>query len=95
MHICLCTYTYIYFYLHTHAVGLFEATHPSLRAFLPERPIFAGLLFTLETPQLAEATENRLRLVGSRKYQVSFYRYGVATISRLFQIVGLFCKRAL
>ena len=28
-------------------------------------------------------------------YHAKFYRYGVATISRLLKMIGLFCKRAL
>ena len=31
----------------------------------------------------------------SYRYYAKFYRYGVATISRLLKMIGLFCKRAL
>jgi len=56
--------------------------------FLPYSRLGTGLIF------LPYSSEKRLMFLHATELRDS-HSYGVATISRLFQIIRLFCKRAL
>jgi len=71
------------------------------RALLQKRPIILSILLTKATPYHTSGSnyrsllQNIVTFIGFFcKRDLSFYRsyYGVATISRLLKIIGLFCR---
>ena len=60
--------------------------------FLQKRPIIVRSLLIVATPYLWDSHVH----IEMNSFDVLIsYRYGVATISRLLTIIGLFCKKAL
>jgi len=75
----------------------FAAYHLLYRALLQKKPIILRSLLIAATPYHTCVTTSTLH---KHRFKLRYsctckYEYGVASISRLLKIIGLFCKRAL
>ena len=91
MYICIYIYIYIYTYICIYIYICFNSM--SVVGMFSQVSLFTQHKWAV--PLKCAMTHTQTMNCGGSWSQSSTGRYGVATISRLLKIIGLFCKRAI